>query len=414
MTKINIILSLIIIIILFIYSIYTSKKYKRIIQTELYKKINKIKKILYILSILLFIIFLIINLSILGTNPPEEETIKCFLKALSIAVIALPISLDTLYLVSFNDEENYSHIKTIITDIYDKELINKYNKANINVILLSDKKTDLKTISEKKFTKSDLKETIQIKTDNNKILDKQIDKYTTKKEFKSLDTLYNKIINSRGVHDNYLRTIKYLIATYLPIILSYLFLIFMQFPVTYNILLIALLKLYTTLISRIVYKHLPYDKDIPNRQVKPTNVLIPSQELFLLLIDCFIIFFTLTLPYMYVLAKDTGILFANTIYFVLFAITNTLLTYYYLNDSSFIFNIIKNITKVRIHIFTIISIIFIIFINFNNYFLTRNIGIKNILGCLIISVTGILILELTKLARFISTKGRKNNETKNN
>ena len=54
-------------------------------------------------------------------------------------------------------------------------------------------KTNLKTISEKKFTKSDLKETIQIKTDNNKILDKQIDKYTTKKEFKSLDTLYNKI-----------------------------------------------------------------------------------------------------------------------------------------------------------------------------------------------------------------------------
>jgi hypothetical protein len=110
---------------------------------------------------------------------------------------------------------------------------------------------------------------------------------------------------------------------------------------------------------------------------------------------------------MYVLAKDAGILFANTIYFVIFAITNNLLTYYYLNDSSFILNIIKNITKIRIHIFTIISIIFIILINFNNYFLTRNIGIQNILGCLIISITGILILELTKLARFISTKGRK-------
>lgn len=407
MTKMNILISLLIIILLFVYNIYTSKKYKKIIQTELYKKISRIKKILYLLSILLFIIFLIINLSMLGTNPTEEETINCFLKAISIAIIAIPISLDTLYLTTFNDEENYSHIKTIVTDIYDKELINKYNKANINVIILSEKKTELKTIPEKKITPNDLKETIQIKTDNNKIIDKQIDKSTTKKEFKSLDTLYNKIINSRGVHDNYLRTIKYLIATYLPIILSYFFLIFMQFPVTYNILLIALLKLYTTIISRIVYKHLPYDKDIPYRQVKPLNVLIPSQEIFLLLIDCFIIFFTLTLPYMYVLAKDTGILFANTIYFVIFAITNNLLTYYYLNDSSFILNIIKNITKIRIHIFTIISIIFIILINFNNYFLTRNIGIQNILGCLIISITGILILELTKLARFISTKGRK-------
>lgn len=407
MTKQNILISLLLIILLFVYNIYISKKHKRINKTELYKKVNKFKKILYISSILLFIIFLIINLSVLGNNPTEEETINCFLKALSIAIVALPISLDTLYLTTFTDEENYSHIKTIVTNIYDKELIAKFNKAHINVILLSEKKTDIKSITEKKITPSILTDTLQIKTNDTKIVDKLINKSTTKKEFKSLEVLYNKIINSRGIHDNYTRTIKYLIATYLPIILSYLFLIFMQFPVTYNILLVSLLKLYTTIITRAVYKYLPFDKDIPIRQVKPVNVLIPSQELFLLFIDCFIVFFTLTLPYMYVLAKDTGILFANTIYFVSFSIINILLTYYYLNDSSFILNIIKNIKKIRIHIFTIITIIFIIFININNYFITRNIGIQNIFGCLTISITGILILELTKLARFISMKGRK-------
>ena len=44
---------------------------------------------------------------------------------------------------TFNDEENYSHIKTITTNIYDKDITDKLNKADINVILLSEEKTKL-------------------------------------------------------------------------------------------------------------------------------------------------------------------------------------------------------------------------------------------------------------------------------
>lgn len=408
------IISLIIIIFLLTYNLITYKKNKTIIRHALYNKIKKLKIFLYLLSVFIFVLYLIINLSSYGISPTTKELITSIINALSISILVLPLSLETLYINTFKDEENYSHIKTIITNIYDKALIDKFNKADINIILLSEDKTDLKQIKEDKITSSNLLETFQIKTSNLKLLDKLINKSITKKEFKNLNDLYEKIYYSRGVHDNYIRTIKYLVATYTPIILSYLFLGLLNFPVTYNLLLVSLLKLFTTISSRLIFKYLPFDKDIMTRQVKPSNLIISNQELFLLIIDTFLVFFCISLPYMYVLAKGAGLLFANSIYFSLFSITNIFIVYYYLNDSSFILNILKYIKELRIHLITIIYILFIIFINNNNYFLTRNIAFHNILGCLIISTITLLIMELTKVVRFISMKGSFKHENKNN
>ena len=413
-TTTNIIISFIILLILIIYNIYISKKHNQSLKLELYKKIKKIKIILYLVSIIIFILFLITNLLPLGTSPTNKEIITCIINALSVSLLALPLSLETLYITTFTNEEKYTYIKTIITTIYNKEYITKLNKAGINVILLSNKKTDLKEIKLEKITSNNLEETIQIKTDDLKILDKKINKIITTKETKSLENIYNKISNARYINDNYIKTFKYLLVTYTPLVLSYFFLDIMSFPVTYNILLTMILKLYTTLISRILYKHLPYDKELMNRTVKPNNIIMGTQEVLLTIIECFISFFFISLPYMYVLAKGTGILFGNTIYFVTFILTNIFLSYYYLNDSSFIFNIIRNIKNIRFHIFTIISIIFIIFINNNNYFLTRNITLYNNIGCLIISVVCVLSLEIIKLTRFISSKGKNKNANKNN
>ena len=142
----KIILSTIILILLVIYNLYFYKNNKHVYKKELYNKIVRVKKLCYLISIITFIIFLIINLIPLGTNPTMKQLIDATINALSVTLLSVPISLETLYLRFFNNEEKYSHIKTIITNIYNEELITKFNKADINIILLSTSKTKLNQI----------------------------------------------------------------------------------------------------------------------------------------------------------------------------------------------------------------------------------------------------------------------------
>lgn len=410
----NIIISIVIILLLTIYNIHTYKKNNHVYKKELYNQIKKVKILCYIISIFIFIIFFVINLIPLGSNPTSQEILTSIINSLSISLLSIPISLDTLYLRMFNNEEKYSHIKTIITNINNEETINKLNESKINVILLSNSKTKLKTIPEDKITSKILKETIQIKTKDLKILDTKINKETTIKEFDNIEDLYKKIEQSRGTHDNYIRTIKYLISTYLSLILSYIFISIMNFPLYYNLLLICILKVYTTIKTEYLYKYLPYDTDIMTRTVKPSNILIGKQETMFLIMESFIISFAITIPYMYILASGASLQLASTFSIVITIIINTLLSYYYLNDTSYIINIFKEIKNIRLHIFTIISIVLIIIINYTTYFGTKNITLYNNLGALILSLIFITILEIPKLARFTSKKGKKKNDTKNN
>ena len=410
----NLLISLIILILLITYNIYTFKKNKHVYKSELFSKIKKIKILCYIISIIIFITFFIINLIPLGNNPTIKQTLTCLVNSLSVALLSVPISLETLYLRFFNNEEKYSHIKTVITNIYDENIINKFNESDINVILLSGKRTKLKTINEDKITSNILMETIQIKTKDLKILNKKINKENTIKEFNNLEDLYIKIEQSRGNHDNYIRTIKYLVSTYLSIILSYIFISIMSFPIYYNLLVICMLKIFTTLKTEYIFKHLPYDKDIMTRKVKPNHIIMGKQETMFLIMESFIISFAITIPYMYILASGGSLAFASTMSIVIILIINTLLPYYYLNDSSYIINLFREIKNIRLHIFTIITIIFILIFNFTTYFETKNITLYNNLGSLAISAIFITILEIPKIARFTSKKGKKKHEHKNN
>ena len=411
---INILISIIIIILLITYNIYTNKKNKHVYKKDLYNKVKKIKIICYLISIIIFILFFVINLISIGNNPTTKEIFNCIINSLSVSLLSIPISLDSLYVRFFNNEEKYSHTKTIVTNIYNEELINKFNKADINVILLSNTKTKLKTIKEDEITSKILNETIQIKTKDLKIIDKKINKETTIKELNSLEDLYHKIEQSRGTNDNYVRTIKYLVSTYLSLILSYIFISIMSFPVYYNLLIVCILKLYTLIKTEYLYKSLPYDKDIMERKVKPLDIIMGNQEILFLIMESFIITFAITIPYMYILASGASKEFATTMSIVITIIINTLLSYYYLNDSSFIINIFKEIKNIRLHIFTLLSIILIIIVNFTTYFGTKNITLYNNFGGIAISSIFIVLLEIPKLARFISSKGNKKHANKNN
>lgn len=411
---INILISIIIIILLITYNIYTNKKNKHVYKKDLYNKVKKIKILCYLISIIIFILFFIINLIPIGNNPTTKEVFICIINSLSVALLSIPISLDSLYVRFFNNEEKYSHTKTVVTNIYNEDIINKLNTADINVILLSNTKTKLKTIKEDEITSKILNETIQIKTNDLKIIDKKIKKETTIKELNSLEDLYHKIEQSRGTNDNYVRTIKYLVSTYLSLILSYIFISIMSFPVYYNLLIVCILKLYTLIKTEYLYKSLPYDKDIMERKVKPLDVIMGNQEILFLIMESFIISFAITIPYMYILASGASKEFATTMSIVITIIINTLISYYYLNDTSFIINIFKEIKNIRLHIFTLLSIILIIIVNFTTYFGTKNITLYNNFGGIAISSMFIVLLEIPKLARFISTKGNKKHANKNN
>ncbi len=397
--KMKILLSIMVLIVIIVYKIYQSKKYRDVYKKELYNKARKLNIILYVVSFLVFVIALFIEAK------SDKSTLNVIINALAIAFITMPLSINTLYLVSFKDEEKINHTKTIVTNIYNADLIKKFNRAGINVIVLINKKikTKLKVINEDEVNNSYLRKNIIIKTDNLDLLNK-MNKLTTYYEFASLDEAYHKIYEARGVADNYIRTIKYIINTYLPLLICYFAFLIAGFPTINNLLLILVLKLFTIVVSEVVYKKMPYDTDIGVRKPKPLYVFMGSQELFINVMESFCIVFALAIPYMFVLAQGGSINLANTIYFIVYIYINILMTYSLFSEHNILYNIFKSLKNIRIDLYVVISIAITIGINYFTYFTTRNIGLKNYFSSVLVSLVPIVIFELTKFARFTTTR----------
>lgn len=414
--KISLIISVILLCIIIIYTIYEKRKIKNVYKDTLYNDTNKLKRLLHLLSCLTFIIFFMINVLDNNTNLNTHTIIKSIINSLSIAILVSPLTLSNLYITSFKEEEKKSHIKTIITNTISQKLLKQFKKANINIILLSPKENDLKikVIEESQIKKETLTKNIQIKTNNLEILDKMINKDTTIKEFQNIEELYIDIYNARGTHDNYIRNIKYIIRTYLSIIISFFFLLVTGFPLIYNLLLSLLLKICTILTSKYIYKYLPYDTDIMERKVKEKNIFIGAQEVFLTIIESFCVAFAVTIPYMFTLSQGGSQEFANTLYFNVFILTELFLIFSNLSDSFIIKNIFKSIKNIRIIVFVIFSILLMVLFNYTSIFHTRNIYFQNNLSCLLFSMIPIFFNEITKLSRYLSKKGKQKNEFKNN
>jgi hypothetical protein len=77
-------------------------------------------------------------------------------------------------------------------------------------------------------------------------------------------------------------------------------------------------------------------------------------------------------------------------------------------------NIIKSFKNIRMIIYLLIIIFITIIINFVTILGTDNIGIQNYFVCIIFGLIPLLILEIIKLARFTTMKGKKKNVPKNN
>lgn len=409
----NLFLSCIVTILIIVYKINIYKKYKKNNKkTILKEKSSTFIRYLYLISILIFIItfFLI-------PSKTDLSLLNKIINSLSVAILLIPLSFNTLYITSFKDEEKYSHIKTIVTNDLNLKIIKKLKQAGINTIILnkySPSSSNIKVITEDEVNKSIIDKTLVIKTTNSKILNEIIDKEKTLFELKDLRKAYDIVYNARGTHDNYIRTIKYLINTYLSLILSYIFLSIIGFPITYNLLLIILLKVSTILISEYLYKTLTYDNDLMERKVENEDIFLFNQEIFLTIISAFCIFFFITIPYMFILSQGGSIKTANTIFIIIYIYSNLFLTFSLFSESSIFVNIFKALKNKKIILYIFVTIIVTILVNFCSFFNTENIYIKNYISCLIFGFLSILFLELAKLARFTTLKGSRKNGNKNN
>lgn len=408
------VIACILLLIVVIYKVIVCRK-KGNTKTVVARKEKRIVCSLGIISLLFFIIELVLSIINNGGDVSNREAISYFINALTIALIVFPINIIGLYKSMFKDEEKYCNLKTVVTNLSDKNIFKKLAKAHINVIYFGEEKElGLRELEENEVTKKDLSKSLMIKSNDIHQFDKWLDKDTVVYEKKDLSELYLRIMRSRQIYDNYIRIIKYIVITYLPVILSYVLLTMEGFPFVYDLLLIVILKIITMIMIEVLYKKLPYDKDIEVRYSKDKKILMGRQELLFMIAQGFINMFLMTIPYMLVMSMGGDILQAFSLYLLVFIYANIFGTYSFINDSFIVKIIWKNLWNIRVIFYIIIMILLSMVINFTHLFATMNVGLKNYFSCMMFGLATIAFNEIIKLARYRGKKGKKKNGIKNN
>ncbi len=392
---VNLFFSILVILVIMTFKVLNIRKNKDNYKGALYKKSRVFIICLYIIAIVLFTYLFIINLK-------TYNALISFINALSIAILFIPSGINTLYQTSFKDEEEFAHLKYVVTDEYDSRVIRKLNRAGISVICLNDKFDKAISVEELDGL------TNRNVTVNTKDYKKVLTKLDNSAYFEYINDAYDIINHSRGVHDNYIRTIKFNLAIYGGLLFSIVAFLVQGFPLYYNLFNSVVLKVFTYLNAEYVYKHLKFDTDIMLRKPKPNNILLGFQEILITLIEAFCICFALTIPYMFILANSGALSLTYTILTITLIYSCIWLTYSYISERTFITNLLDSLKNKKLMIITICLIIFTILINFIPKDGFMNIGVKNYISALLISIISIIFIEITKLARYTTTKGIKN------
>ena len=254
------------------------------------------------------------------------------------------------------------------------------------------------------------KNIISIKEDDSKKIERRIkDTYYNDSIIES----YHLIEQSRGVHDNYIRTLKFIFVIYLSLFFTTISFFAQGFPIYSNLFNMMVLKLITYLLAEYVYKYLPFDTDIMTREPKEKNRIMSFQEWMIIVLEAFCICFTLSIPYMFILANDGSLALTYTILVITLIYTMIWYTYAAISEKAVIKNIIHSF-KLKSILLTLGAILLSIILLFLPRAGFTNIGLKNYLVSILISLIPILFIEITKLARYTSRKGKKKYGNKNN
>lgn len=295
----------------------------------------------------------------------------------SVLVIVLPICLNNLVKFYFNGERNYAYIEKVYTSLsLNKEIKRKYARAGIS-----------------------------LGTD---VLNKEINKLTEIREDESLDYLYDKIYEDRGVHDNFVRNLKGYLVFYFIWNISLIVLSIVGFPVLFNFWLVMGVKIYFCLFSSFIYKKLPFDTDIGNRRPRVPGILLGKEEIFLLVIQGFLLLIGLMIPYMYLLISSASVELVSGIFYTMLILMNVFYVFEVLSEKCLLVNMFKALKSLWLVIFVLFSVGLVFIINKVNVFGLVDIEIKNLLGCLVFAFFFNFVFDITKLARMLSLGGKRN------
>ena len=365
-----------------IISIYRSKK------SEIFKNSKKATIFLIIYCFIVCIIILIMK------NSVKEM--------LLLLLLIIPLSFNNVNV--FN--EKYIYLKRIIRDSeLTKDIVKRYNKAGIYFI-----KKDKNDLKFKEVTLEEYKKIVNVKNVfiNDNVDNKKIDNAIVYNG--NLEEFFNQIKTSRGIVDNYVKSISYVIMSSLLFSLSYVILVITGFPASLNLNNILLFKLLIVITSRYLYKKFPYDTDLMERSPRIKNILYSKQEKFLLVFQLLVMMFGLTMPYMYFVTGGIS----NEIAFMVLMITYLFILLFYtiLMVTEKIF--VKNLIYIFKNIYLGLYVILIIGISFllNDFWHIMN--LQNYIACCLVAIVFVVIYDIIKFARFTTINKGDMNGVKNN
>ncbi len=386
------IISLILLLLLVLFTITNIKE-------ERFINVRKYIILLYVISIIVFVILFLVDNDIMTKDK--------IINSLTISLMLIPFTLQNIN--NLKIDENISRIKTIITNKINDNQLRKFKQSHIKVVLISkENKLGLKETKIEEISAKTLKKTTFINSNDINVLDEYINK-TTLKKTSNLNKIYDEIIENRLKEDNYLKSIKFILLVYVPLLLSTI--LFKVYSITspITLLLVVMIKYLSIITTRFIINKNRDDHDIKYNKPKPLKKYLTVQEKFLIVLQTLVSYAFLITPYLYLLLIGGPEKTINTIYLVI---------YFYIMIFSLVTTItdkpiIKNILNKKVLIMTILIIIITILINYINVFENEPITIRNYIPCIIIAFVSTLFFEYTKLARYLTMKRRQKNESKN-
>ena len=227
---------------------------------------------------------------------------------------------------------------------------------------------------------------------------------------KDLDTLYDDVKEARGIVDNYVKSITYVIIATLLLSLSYIIVLYNGFPIKLSLTNALLIKLLMVITSRYIYPKLPFDTDLMDRSPRVFNKLYSKQEIFLIIFQLMFMIFGLSIPFMFFMTGGIN----YDICFLIMLITYLCMLFFY----TMMMLTEKILLRNLLYFFKNIYLIFYLVLVLGTSLLLDNIfkyiSIHNYFACILVALLSVIFYDFIKFARYTTIRKEDKNANKDN
>lgn len=225
-----------------------------------------------------------------------------------------------------------------------------------------------------------------------------------------LQSLFDNLHDARGLVDNYIKSITFVIVATLLLSLGYIIVLLNGFPINLSLTNALIIKLLIIITSRYIYPKLPYDTDLMIRKPRIENKLYNKQEIFLIVFQLLFMIFGLSIPFMFFM---TGGINYDTC-FLIMLITYLYMLFFYTLMMLTEKILLKNILYLFKNIYLVLYLILIVGCSLLLNNILKYISIRNYLACAIVALLSIIFYDFIKFARYTTIRKEVKNEVKNN